>query len=78
MKKVVHNLSSQKKQINALSYGLDHHVRTSIKKNSTVIEFELFFKNLLKDISNILKLKLVKSKRNYAIHVKNTKYCLLN
>ena len=56
MKKIVHNFSSynlSQEEINALSYGLDHHVPTNINKNSIVTEFELFFQNLLKDISNM-------------------------
>ena len=56
MKKVVHNFSSynlSQEEINALSQWLGHHVQTNINKNSIVTEFELFFQNLLKDISNI-------------------------
>ena len=37
----------------ALAYGLDHHILTNINKHSIFTEFEQFFQNLLRDISNI-------------------------
>ena len=67
MKKIVHNFSSYnffQEDINALSYGLDYHVPPDIDKNSILIEFELFFQNLLKDKSNIPKTEISKRKRD--------------
>ena len=65
MKNIVHNFSSynlSQEEINTLFYGLDHHVRTNDNKNSIVTEFELFFQNLLKDISNMLEIEISKIK----------------
>ena len=65
MKRIVHNFSSynlSQEEINGLSYGLDHHVPTNINKNSIVTKFELFFQNLLKDISNIPETELSRIK----------------
>ena len=76
MKKIVHNFSSynlSQEEINALSYGLDHHVPTNINKNSIVTEFELFFQNLLKGIPNMPETEISKIKTK----LRNTceKYC---
>ena len=56
MKHIVHNLSSYnllQVEINALSYELDHHIRTSINRNAIATEFESFFQSLLRDISHM-------------------------
>ena len=53
---IVHNLSSydlSEAEITALSYGLDTHIPTNTNSNTIATEFELFFQNLLRDISNI-------------------------
>ena len=52
----VHNFSSynlSQVEINALSYGLDHHIPTNINRNSIKTEFESFFQSLLRDISHM-------------------------
>ena len=40
-------------EINALSYGLDHHIPTNINRNAITTEFESCFQSLLRDISNM-------------------------
>ena len=52
----VHNFSSynlSQVEINALSYGLDHHIPTNINRNSITTEFESFFQSLLRDICHM-------------------------
>ena len=39
--------------INALLYGLDHHIPTKEERNTITTEFERFLQSLLKDISHI-------------------------
>ena len=56
MKHIVHNFSSynlSQVEINAMSYGLDHHIPTNINRNAITSEFESFFQSLLRDISNM-------------------------
>ena len=67
MKHIVHTVSSynlSQVKINALSYGLDHHISTSIKRNAITTEFESLFQSLLRDISNMSEneIKEVKTK----------------
>ena len=65
MKKIAYNFSLYSllhAEINALSYGLYHYTTTNIKKNSIVTEFELFFQNLWKDISNMSEAEISKIK----------------
>ena len=75
-KKIVHNFSSNnlsQEEINALSNGLDYLFLSNNNKNSIVTEFELFFQNLLKDISNMPEIGINKIKTK----LRNTceKYC---
>ena len=66
VRNIVHNFSSyalSHEELNALSYGLDHHIPTKANRNAVSTEFEHFFQNLLKDISNIPESELA--------HVKN-------
>ena len=46
----LHNLTQEEHE--ALSYGLDH-ISTSINRNNINTEFELFFQNLLYDLSDM-------------------------
>ena len=55
-KEVVHNFSSyklSKEEHEALSYSLDYHIPSKVTRNSLNTEFEMFFQNLLNDISAI-------------------------
>ena len=49
-------------EITALSCGVDTHILANTNSNTTATEFELFFQNLLRDISNIPKCELSKIK----------------
>ena len=65
VRNIVYNFSSyalSHQELNALSYGLDHHIPTKANRNAVSAEFEHFFQNLLKDISNIPKSKLAQIK----------------
>ena len=46
--------SLTKEEVEALSYGLDQHIPNHTACNTIDTEFELFFQNILNDISNIL------------------------
>ena len=53
---IIHNFSSydlSDAEITALPYGLDTHIPANTNSNTVATEFELFFQNLLTDISNI-------------------------
>ena len=53
-KEVVHNFSSHKlskEEQEALSQSLDYHICFKVTINSLNTEFEMFFQNLLNDIS---------------------------
>ena len=55
MKHMLHNSSLfalTEEETTALAYGLDHHILTNINKNSIFTEFEQFFQNLFRDITN--------------------------
>ena len=55
-KEVVHKFSSyksSKEEHEALSYSLDYHILSKVTRNSFNTEFEMFFQNLLNDISAI-------------------------
>ena len=65
VRNIVHNFSSyalSHEELNALSYGLDHHIPTKANKNVVSKEFEHFFQNLLKDISSIPESELAQIK----------------
>ena len=65
VRNIVHNFSSyalSHEELNALSYGLDHHIPTKANKNAASTEFEHFFQNLLKDISSIPESELAQIK----------------
>ena len=65
VRNIVYNFSSyalSHQELNVLSYGLDHHIPTKANRNAVSAEFEHFFQNLLKDISNIPKSKLAQIK----------------
>ena len=49
-------------EITALSCGVDTHILANTNSNTTATESELFFQNLLRDISNIPKCELSKIK----------------
>ena len=61
--------------INALSYGLDHHILTKANRNAVTTEFKHFFQNLLKDIAKFRNVDLHRLKLNLKIHVKNSAIC---
>ena len=76
VRNIVHKFSSyalSHEEINALSYGLDHHIPTKSNKNAVSKEFKLFFQNLLKDISNILESKFAQIKTK--VRKSCEKYC---
>ena len=55
-KEVVHSFSSykmSKKEHVALSYSLDYHISSKVTRNLLNTEFEMFFQNLLNNISAI-------------------------
>ena len=55
-KNTKHNFSSytlSDDEIMALNYGLDEHVPYMVNYNSINVEFELFYQNILRDISHI-------------------------
>ena len=69
VKQSIHNFSSYQltaeEQV-ALSFGLDQHIPTSLRRDDVKTEFELFFQNLLRTISplpdekkEVLKLSLI-------------------
>ena len=65
VRNIVHNFLSyalSQKELNALSFGLDHHIPTKSNRNAVPAEFKHFSQNLLKDISNIPESKLAKIK----------------
>ena len=49
-------------EITALSYGLDTHIPTNTNSNTIATEFEFFFQNLLRDISDIPESEISKIK----------------
>ena len=58
--------------IMAFNYGLDQHIPYAVNYNSINTEFELFYQNIICNISHILK-------QNYKVLAKNIvklKYCL--
>ena len=72
MKKIVHNFSTynlSQEKIYALSYGLYHYVNINI--NSIVTEFELFYQNFLKDMSNMPETRVNKIKKKLCNTCKN-------
>ena len=76
LKSIVHNFSSYnliQEEHEALSYGLDHYIRTNININNIKTEFESFFQNLLYDHSDITENEISKVKTK----LRNTceKYC---
>ena len=78
VRNIVYNFSSyalSHQELNALSYGLDHHIPTKANRNAVSTEFEHFFQNPLKDISNILESELeqIKTKLRNSCE----KYCNL-
>ena len=76
MKHIVHSFSSynlSQVEINAISYGLDHHIPTNINSNVITTEFESFFQSLLKDISNMPENKINKVKTK--LRSTYEKYC---
>ena len=73
---MVHNFSSHAfshEELNALSYGLNHHIPTKANKNAVSTELEHVFQNVLKDVSNILEngLRYIKTKLRNSFE----KYC---
>ena len=55
-KNVIHNFSSYRlsdDEIMAFNYGLDHHVPYTVNYNSINTEFELFYRNILRNIFHI-------------------------
>ena len=76
VRKMVHNFSSHEfshEELNALSYGLNHHIPTKANKNAVSTELEHVFQKVLKDISNILEngLRYIKTKHRNSFE----KYC---
>ena len=76
VRKMVHNFSSHAfshEELNALSYGLNHHIPTKANKNAVSTELEHVFQNVLKDVSNILEngLRYIKTKLRNSFE----KYC---
>ena len=56
LRSTVHNCSSYTlttEEMNALAFGLNHHIPTKTGRNTLRIEYEMFFQNLLKDITHI-------------------------
>ena len=73
---IVHNFSSYnltQEEHEALSYGLDLHIPTSINRNKIKTEFESFFQSLLYDLSDMPENEISKVKTKLG----NTceKYC---
>ena len=76
VKQSVHNFSSYQQTAEeqvALSFGLDQHIPTSLRRDDVKTEFELFFQNLLTTISplpdekkEVLKTKLRSTFDNYS------------
>lgn len=72
MKKIVHNFSTynlSQEKIHALSYGLYHYVNINI--NSIATELELFYQNVLKDMSNMPETRVNKIKKKLCNTCKN-------
>ena len=71
---IVYNFSSydlSNAEITDLSYASDTHIPTNTNGNTIAIEFELFIQNLLRNISNIPKVKWAKLTPNSEILAKN-------
>ena len=67
-KEVVHNFSSykiSKEEHEALSYSLDYHIPSKVTRNSLNTEFEMFFQNLLNNISAIPEEDLARIKMKF-------------
>ena len=81
-KNVINNFSSytlSEDEIMALNYGLDQHIPYMVSYNSINTEVELFYQNILHDISHIPEETLahVKTKlRNTCQKYLKLKYCL--
>ena len=78
VRNIVYNFSSyalSHQELNALSYGLDHHIPTKANRNAVSTKLEHFFQNPLKDISDILESELeqIKTKLRNSCE----KYCNL-
>ena len=71
---IVHNFSSydlSDAEMTALSYDLDTHIPANTNSNTIATKFELFFQNLLRDISNITECELTKFKTKIRNACKN-------
>ena len=71
---IVHNFSSydlSDAEMTALSYDLDTHIPANTNSNTIATKFELFFQNLLRDISNITECELTKIKTKIRNACKN-------
>ena len=69
-RKIAHNYTTytlSDEQYEALSFGLDTQILVKVDENAIYIEFEIFFKSLLKDISNIPENELRQVKTNLRI-----------
>ena len=51
----------------ALSYGTDQHIPNYTDRNTVNIEFELFFQNVLNDISNIQEVTIINIKTTFLL-----------
>ena len=51
LNKTEYQLSTE--EYTALSYGLDHHISTSLNNNRIHTEFKQFYQDILRDISHI-------------------------
>ena len=56
IRQTVHNFSSYQlssKEEEALPFGLDEHIPSVCNRNKLFTEFEIFYQNILKDISHL-------------------------
>ena len=70
----VHNFSSYQplsKEEEALSFGLDEHIPSVCNRNKFFTEFEMFYQNILKDISHLNNDVITRLKTNFDTHVAN-------
>ena len=70
-KEATRNFSSYfmfKDEHDALSYGLDHHIPGNVTRNEINTEFELFYQNIVTDVSDLPEHNIDRTKTKLKVH----------